>query len=135
MFATICLGFSSSLLDLNDGGKVLLSERFKPIPLSVWPVVLERVNQRKGYYESTNVLYHLLRNGPVMGIRRETKPPSFFPSVPTTAADAVSDVDAVIGAPGAVVGVLPVAHFIAGSVVVTQMTPTIMTRKRKISMP
>jgi hypothetical protein len=129
LFVTICLGFSSSLLDLNDGGKVLLSERFETIPLSVWPAVLERVNQRKGYYESTNVLYHLLRNGPAMGKRYESKPTYCFPPVSSTNADAVAAIDAIIGAPGA-----PVAHYIAGRVAVTPMTPTMM-RKRKISMP
>ena len=55
---------------MNDGGRVLLSKgRFNnPIPLSVWPVVLERANNRQGYYSNTNIIYHLLRNGPVLGI-------------------------------------------------------------------
>ena len=55
---------------MNDGGRVLLSNgRFNnPIPLSVWPVVLERANNRQGYYSNTNIIYHLLRNGPVLGI-------------------------------------------------------------------
>lgn len=57
-------------LDRNDGGAVLLSERFRPIPLSAWPVVLERVNHRSGYYDSSDVLYHLLRRGPVLGIQK-----------------------------------------------------------------
>jgi hypothetical protein len=58
--------------DLNDGGRVLLSKgRFNnPIPLSVWPVVLERANNRQGYYSNTNIIYHLLRNGRVLGINQ-----------------------------------------------------------------
>jgi hypothetical protein len=63
-------------MDLNDGGRVLLSKRFRPIPLSVWPLVLERVNQLQGYYDNINVLYYLLRNGPTCGMRE------FFPSPP-----------------------------------------------------
>lgn len=130
-------------LDLNNGGNVLLSERFKPIPLSVWPVVLERVNQRKGYYESTNVLYHLLRNGPAMGIRRETKPTCCCAPVPPSIADVNADVDADVNADAmraldsairaldSVVGVSPVAQFQPCSAVVTPTTTMTMTRTRK----
>lgn len=58
---------------MNDGGRVLLSKgRFNnPIPLSVWPLALERANNRQGYYSNTNIIYHLLRNGPVLGINSE----------------------------------------------------------------
>ena len=56
-------------LDLNEGGRVLLSKRFRPIPLSVWPIVLERANQLQGYHPNTNIIYHLLRNGPALGKR------------------------------------------------------------------
>jgi hypothetical protein len=56
-------------LDLNEGGRVLLSKRFRPIPLSVWAIVLERANQLQGYHPNTNIIYHLLRNGPALGKR------------------------------------------------------------------
>jgi hypothetical protein len=71
--------------DLNDGGRVLLSKgRFNnPIPLSVWPVVLERINIRQGYYSNTNILYHLLRNGPVLGINQKQDGASFYSSPPS----------------------------------------------------
>jgi hypothetical protein len=76
--------------DLNDGGRVLLSKgRFNnPIPLSVWPVVLERINIRQGYYSNTNIIYHLLRNGPVLGINQNQKQQkqdgaSFYSSPPS----------------------------------------------------
>jgi len=118
------------VLDLNDGGKVLLSERFKPIPLSVWPVVLERVNQRKGYYDSTNVLYHLLRNGPAMGKRRDTIPASCFESVLSAVAT-----DADFDTPVSVFKVSPLAEFLSSIPVFTSPTPSMRTRKRKISMP
>jgi hypothetical protein len=67
---TLCILFLSE--DLNNGGRVLLSKgRFNnPIPLSVWPVVLERANNRQSYYSNTNIIYHLLRNGPVLGINQ-----------------------------------------------------------------
>jgi hypothetical protein len=57
------------MLDLNEGGRVLLSKRFRPIPLSVWPIVLERANLLQGYHPNNNVLYHLLRHGPAWGKR------------------------------------------------------------------
>jgi hypothetical protein len=56
-------------MDLNDGGKVLLSKRFRPIPLSVWPVVLERAGYLQSYHAPVNVVYHLLRNGAALGKR------------------------------------------------------------------
>ena len=128
----------SILPDLNAGGKILLSERFKPIPLSVWPIVLERANQRKGYYDSTNVLYHLLRYGPAMGKRHGTRASklitarksesSFAPSIPLTTA---VDTDKTIGGVNSMIRVLPTDQFFtSGSVTF----PTV-TRKRKISMP
>lgn len=117
-------------LDLNDGGKILLSERFKPIPLSVWPVVLERVNQRKGYYDSTNVLYHLLRNGPALGKRNKNYNGSNARDYsPITAA---LDADEMIAS----VGIPPLSKFSPSfatpeAVSMDDRTP----RKRKISMP
>lgn len=117
-------------LDLNDGGKILLSERFKPIPLSVWPVVLERVNQRKGYYDSTNVLYHLLRNGPALGKRNKNYNGSNARDYsPITAA---LDADEMIAS----VGIPPLSKFspsFATPVAVSSDDRT--PRKRKISMP
>ena len=129
-FATkILLKSFHPLSDLNDGGKVLLSERFKPIPLSVWPVVLERVNQRKGYYDSTNVLYHLLRNGPALGKRnKDSSGTSIRDSSPITAA---LDADEMIASVG-----IPNLQF--PSSLVTPMTAPMddrTLRKRKISMP
>jgi len=134
-------------LDLNNGGRVLLSERFRPIPLSVWPVVLERVNQWKGYHESANVLYHLLRNGPAMGIRRETKPRCHCAPMQTSIADVYVDInddinddndddairalDSAIRALDSVVGVSPVAQFLPCSAIITPTTTMAMTRKRK----
>mmetsp|Transcript_16732 Transcript_16732/g.38629 ORF Transcript_16732/g.38629 Transcript_16732/m.38629 type:complete len:484 (-) Transcript_16732:53-1504(-) len=119
-------------LDLNAAGKVLLSERFKPIPLSVWPIVLERANQRKGYYDSTNVLYHLLRYGPATGKRNAIparKPASSFAlsMSPTTAVNA----DDTMRGLNSMIGVSPIGQFLTSS---TEMFPTV-TRKRKISMP
>ena len=127
---TFCKHFFSVSLDLNAGGKVLLSNRFKPIPLSVWPIVLERANQRKGYFESTNVLYYLLRNGPAMGKRQEwaTKPESSFCSPPQTTA---VDVEDVIGDFNSAVEGSPIVRFQPSCAFVI---PT-ASRKRKMSMP
>jgi Leucine-rich repeat (LRR) protein len=127
-------------LDRNDGGKVLLSERFKPIALSVWPIVLERVNQRKGYYDSSNVLYHLLRNGPVLGKRRANKPASCCSPVITAAAIVADDPDDTIwpSTVDSVLGVSPITQSIMSSAVVTPTRNSLaMTtaKKRKISMP
>ena len=142
----LCFVLGPYMIDLNDGGKVLLSERFKPIPLSVWPVVLERVNQRKGYYGSTNVLYHLLRNGPAIGKRYKTvksKASDFVPTPMTVAAAPITTIvdyynhtQDNIDTP--VIGIAPVVHFPNSStMVVTPTTPPAMvtSRKRKISMP
>ena len=145
-FLSLCFVLGPCMIDLNDGGKVLLSERFKPIPLSVWPVVLERVNQRKGYYGSTNVLYHLLRNGPAIGKRYKTvksKASDFVPTPMTVAAAPITTIvdyynhtQGNIDTP--VIGIAPVVHFPNSStMVVTPTTPPAMvtSRKRKISMP
>jgi hypothetical protein len=67
--SALCTTQTLLMLDLNDGGRVLLSERFRPIPLSVWPTVLERANQLQGYHDNSNVIYHLLRYGPAWGKR------------------------------------------------------------------
>ena len=108
----------------------MLSERFKPIPLSVWPVVLERVNQRKGYYDSTNVLYHLLRNGPAFGKRNKnyngSSPRDYSPI------NAALDADEMIAS----VRIPPLSKFSPSfatpeAVSMDDRTP----RKRKISMP
>ena len=126
------------LLDLNDGGKILLSERFKSIPLSVWPIVLERVNQRKGYYRSTNVLYHLLRNGPALGKRTETKSSASSTSsttnmdhLPISAAMHADEMIATVELP-------QLSQFLLSyPAIITPTTETMITktRKRKISMP
>jgi len=65
----LCTTETLLTLDLNDGGRVLLSKRFQPIPLSVWSLVFERANRLQGYHPNTNVVYHLLRNGPSLGKR------------------------------------------------------------------
>jgi Leucine-rich repeat (LRR) protein len=65
----LCTTETLLMLDLNEGGRVLLSKRFRPIPLAVWPIVLERANLLQGYHPNTNVLYHLLRHGPAWGKR------------------------------------------------------------------
>ena len=133
---------SPPMLDLNDGGKILLSERFKPIPLSVWPLVLERASQRKGYYESTNVLYHLLRNGPALGKGRETTKSSSCWANLTMSTATAADTDYVIGQSGSIVGHSLISQFPPSIGVVTpttstatMTTTTTTTRKRKISMP
>lgn len=67
------------MLDWNDAGRVLLSPddpassppRFRPIPLSVWPTVLERASEKQGYHPTNNAVYHLLRYGPALGKRSE----------------------------------------------------------------
>jgi Leucine-rich repeat (LRR) protein len=65
----LCTTETLLMLDLNEGGRVLLSKRFRPIPLSVWPIVLERASLLQGYHPNTNILYHLLRHGPAWGKR------------------------------------------------------------------
>ncbi|KAG7354824.1 hypothetical protein IV203_004180 [Nitzschia inconspicua] len=65
----VCTTETLLMLDLNEGGRVLLSKRFRPIPLSVWPIVLERANRMQGYHPSNNIVYHLLRHGPALGKR------------------------------------------------------------------
>ena len=65
----LCTTPTLVMLDLNKGGRVLLSKRFRHIPLTIWPLVLERADQLKGYHPSNNVIYHLVRNGPALGKR------------------------------------------------------------------
>lgn len=67
--SALCTTETLLTLDLNEGGRVLLSKRFRPISLSVWPVVLERANRLQGYHPSRNIVYYLLRNGPALGKR------------------------------------------------------------------
>jgi hypothetical protein len=59
-------------LDLNRSGRILLSGNVsRPgIPLSVWPVVLQRANElfQENGRRQANVLYHLL-NGPAFRAR------------------------------------------------------------------
>ena len=60
-------------LDLNRAGRILLSGNVsRPgIPLSVWPIVLERANrifQNNGHSRQSNVLYNLL-HGPAFRAR------------------------------------------------------------------
>jgi hypothetical protein len=65
----VCTTETLLMLDLNEGGRVLLSRRFRPIPLSVWPIVLERYNRLNGYHPSPNIVYYLLRHGAALGKR------------------------------------------------------------------
>ena len=127
----------STLIDLNDGGKILLSERFKPIPLSVWPVVLERVNQRKGYYDNTNVLYHLLRNGPAMGKRCQMARRSSIPPFHITRTMGADDAIGTGTGNAVFTSRLPHPSQFSPSCAVGTARPTVMTttKKRKISMP
>eukprot|EP00531_Pseudo-nitzschia_arenysensis_P007097 CAMPEP_0116121016 /NCGR_PEP_ID=MMETSP0329-20121206/3478_1 /TAXON_ID=697910 /ORGANISM="Pseudo-nitzschia arenysensis, Strain B593" /LENGTH=455 /DNA_ID=CAMNT_0003614813 /DNA_START=165 /DNA_END=1533 /DNA_ORIENTATION=+ len=127
--SSLCTTKMLLALDLNDGGKILLSERFKPIPLSVWPIVLERVSQRKGYYESTNVLFHLLRNGPALGKRTKTVSPSRVSPLLIAAANEA------IPTAYSVVGLSPLSKFSPSCAIITSRSVEMTTRKRKISMP
>ena len=54
----------------NDGNK-WISSRFSPLPLAIWPTVLERADGQKGYHPSVNAVYHLLRHGPVVVFEKD----------------------------------------------------------------
>jgi Ran GTPase-activating protein (RanGAP) involved in mRNA processing and transport len=53
------------LMDINRAGRVLLNDN-KAIPLSVWPLVLARLNACWGRPGGKNGMYYLLRRGPVL---------------------------------------------------------------------
>ena len=53
------------LMDINRAGRVLLKDN-DSIPLSVWPLVLARLNPRWGRLGGLNGMYYLLRRGPVL---------------------------------------------------------------------
>ena len=64
---------------LNKGGRKVLDQRYPAIPLSLWPLLLARVNQQADWgtddernpkNANINVLFHLLSQGPVLKDRR-----------------------------------------------------------------
>lgn len=58
-------------LSLNKGGRKVLDRRYPAIPLSLWPVLLARVNrQQYDSCSSNDVIFHLLSQGPVLKDRR-----------------------------------------------------------------
>jgi hypothetical protein len=59
------------LMDINRAGRVLLNDN-KAIPLSVWPLVLARLNACWGRPGGENGMYYLLRRGPVLLERSTT---------------------------------------------------------------